>query len=635
MNKNDNINKHNAMKHSDTNDINVINFFNFFKQKKNASFTLFMYVRILVVSMLSYSLIMPYTMSFLHLRRYEIIATLIILVIVFNVIQFVAVPIFNWYLTHPISNTIRFWRISTFNEKMRTKLYKQIMGYPIKKSVTTYIYFLISLLFFCEILRRLFHVDIYLMLMLFISLQFFGYFVMLGTFHVTEYICSSIAMRLINEGISEKEILHKKFFGISIHTLFIMYIVLPIVLSGVLLYLLVFVGTVPVTMHGENGIFATAVLTEIELMGGYISGYIPRNMQVSHLIFSLIVSFLFVGISAWMFYQRATRYSTQMNETLISIDMEDIGTTNIFPVDLSSEFSYSMYLINQVVILFRNIIERTLKVNEQISEYISNISSISTRTSITAMEQMSIVENVLTTIENTRDYASSIETKSNEVINVTESAINDVNKNIKALNDNLQRMNEIIKINKSTISGIENLYLQINGIDEIASLINSVASQTRIIAFNTELEIGNIQDENVDFQNVVKEIRELSDKTMLFTQQISMQIDDIQNASFDLITTGQGCMKKISEGNVLSENLNQKLTNVTDLLKTTSASAFEVNNYIFDQISTLNQIKGFLEKLIPNANIFTESINTISDEINNLEKETEHLKHLDSIYKEK
>ena len=61
-------------------------------------------------------------------------------------------------------------------------------------------------------------------------------------------------------------------------------------------------------------------------------------------------------------------------------------------------------------------------------------------------------------------------------------------------------MQDIQESSIDTIGGIKNLEEQIDGIWEIVAIINSIAAQTKIIAFNAELEASSAGEEGKSFE---------------------------------------------------------------------------------------------------------------------------------------
>ena len=84
-----------------------------------------------------------------------------------------------------------------------------------------------------------------------------------------------------------------------------------------------------------------------------------------------------------------------------------------------------------------------------------------------------------------------------------------------------------------------------NGIWDIVGIINNVADQTKIIAFNAELEASSSGEAGKNFHIVATEIRRLSDTILDSIKEIKIVIDEIQKPLTALFSTATG-MKGIS-----------------------------------------------------------------------------------------
>ena len=91
-----------------------------------------------------------------------------------------------------------------------------------------------------------------------------------------------------------------------------------------------------------------------------------------------------------------------------------------------------------------------------------------------------------------------------------------------------------------TTERIKELNTKMNGIWDIVGIINNVADQTKIIAFNAELEASSSGEAGKNFHIVATEIRRLSDTILDSIKEIKIVIDEIQKASDRLILDSNG-----------------------------------------------------------------------------------------------
>lgn len=607
---------------------------NFLDRKDNANFSTFVILRTYLFDLGIVLLLIPTVIFYFNLPVRYIPIMMRLLALVFGPMLVVS-PLITATIASSISTKLKYWRLVGLEKDERTDLYEQIMRFPLMKALQGYGLLLTSNIIFLEIFRRNFYVELTLVTVLNIAFGILCYFILLATYQIIEDICFPIATELMKEGISETRVKNRKIFGLKTSIRYFIYIFIPIIISSITLYQMSKFGNAPIQIHQGGSLTSIrADLSDYELLGGVVSGYIPYKIFVQRMLFVCVLSAIFIIISAFLFFRRVKDYSTQMDQALSLVDIEQVGDNKIFTEDLSSEFSYSMYLINQLILKFRQIITHINRINLQINNYMHSLSEASSQTSSTAIEELASVEEIFATLESNKNIATSISSKINEIVKVVDNTMSDIRENNNQLDENFVKMDEITKINKDTVTGIENLYTQINSIGDVTKLITSVAEQTKIIALNAELEAGNILEGDDKLHSVATEIRDLADRTVSLTQKASEEISSIQESGRDLISTGQSCMERIEEANGLFENLRGKLLNVSNLLNDTMQDSLSVNNFIFEQNSYFDQIRQTLEQISTGMVNFTESTKTITDTVENLQKDSDYLKYINSSTEE-
>ena len=147
----------------------------------------------------------------------------------------------------------------------------------------------------------------------------------------------------------------------------------------------------------------------------------------------------------------------------------------------------------------------------------------------------------------------------NEIANKN---LQDVQDGFNTVSESISKMNEITDANITIIDEIKKLNEQIENIWYIVNIISGIADQTKIIAFNAELEAASAGEAGKNFHIVANEIRRLADNTMESTKDIKQRISDIQHSSDSLILASEGGTKKINEGFQLSVKLEDKFNNI-------------------------------------------------------------------------
>jgi len=129
------------------------------------------------------------------------------------------------------------------------------------------------------------------------------------------------------------------------------------------------------------------------------------------------------------------------------------------------------------------------------------------------MQNMSLSE-ITQTIQKATEVSADVKQKLGEVINVAKKTLSNAQKNFSDFSENFSKIEEITDTNQMTISEIEQLSSKILSIHDIITMIDSLAEQTKIIAFNAELVANSLNHDNVNLHNVSEEIRQLAETTI-------------------------------------------------------------------------------------------------------------------------
>lgn len=220
-------------------------------------------------------------------------------------------------------------------------------------------------------------------------------------------------------------------------------------------------------------------------------------------------------------------------------------------------------------------------------------------------EQMAIaIFNGLNRRENCHHYVMKLanqdhEKEIREALNrITEA----VRSGTEALQSNVRDLQEIKSMNILTTDGIKELNTKMNGIWDIVGIINNVADQTKIIAFNAELEAASSGEAGKNFHIVATEIRRLSDTILDSIKEIKTIIEDIQRASEKLISASEKGTKQINTSWENAKSLEKGFGNIMD-----SSNENKTSNEIKDKVgqvassggkifNTLHQISRGIEK---------------------------------------
>ena len=319
-----------------------------------------------------------------------------------------------------------------------------------------------------------------------------------------------------------------------------------------------------------------------------------------------------------------------------------IGTSPWFAVvegpvsDFNSFFKKMSFVIVIAVVVFavvgsffislflRSLRRKESLIGEKVASETNTLAVAAKENAATSQDQNASIKEIVSTMEDNNELSGSISTKITDVASIANKTSSDVLDGVSALSKNVEQLHEIFDANQSTINGIKLLGEKIENIWEIVSLINSVADQAKIIAFNAELEASSAGEAGKNFHIVATEIRRLSDGIIDGTKEIKERISEIQQSSDSLILASENGTEKIKEGYGSARKLEDMFNSIKNSSEMTATSAEEITSIVQQQVISSNQILLTIKQIaagVENSFRATESISVTAENLQRISQE--------------
>lgn len=542
-----------------------------------------------------------YMIATIQLPKESIIFMLAWAVGISFVLQFIIAPVTNKMITQKLSDDLDWFAKFESTERERTSLLKQVLSIPEKIGIEVFVVFYCGVLCWTGICSRFTAASPETMIMSLCAGFLGAYTGFVFAMETTRKICSNYAAKIIEQGVSEAEVSQKHCFGISSTKITVFHIFAPILLINIFYMFITWKS---------------------------FSNYTSFHSIFIRLIIVSIINFLFFCLLSTMLFKRMMKSINFTKQILLNMNRSNLHNIKHSPTDLSNEFMYNIYLINTISDILQKILKASNDISMQVVESSNELSVISKETAVTSLEQNAGIKELLAAMEESDNLARNISTKIGEVSLVAKHTTDVINDGFDILKLNMHKLSEIKQANEITLDGIKSLSEKISGISDIAGIINSIADQTNIIAFNAELEASRAGDSGKNFHLVANEIRRLTNNTIQSTNEIRNRIIDIQHSSESLLLASQNGCKKITAGNEIVENLYNNFTSLRESSENADTSSEEIKKIIEQQTSSFEQIVITLRQLSDAAETFSVSTQNINTFAENLCIVSEKLKNL-------
>lgn len=529
--------------------------------------------------------------------------------------QFCAAPITNIFICNKCNKLIKKWNNSGLDLQERTALFKSLHAIPKFKQIECFIYFFLCSIILFSYYYFIMNVNLYICCASILACFLGSYVSGLLAISYSRRICTEYESKLVEEGIDSNILKSKKFFGTSYDKTFVEFCIIPVVWSFILFVYIFFV------YYYNNEVSEVGFTKAINQIG-------ITKIQLPRIGLVLATNTVVSIVSVYSFLKSILISSKKLQNSLTHIIKNDIFTVDLTPTDFDNEVSYNIHLVNRVVLLFREVLDEIGSIGKTMIEPINMLSEISQTTASTSLEQSTGVKEILATMEDTDSQTRGIVDKIGDVTDVAEGTARNVQTGFSTLQSNLDQMNDITQANISTIQGIRELGEKIGSIWEIVKIINDIADQTRIIAFNAELEASSAGESGKNFHIVANEVRRLAAGITNSVEQIKDRITEIQHSSDNLIITSESGTEKIREGLELSEKLKEKFSDIQKSSEITVESALQIKDIIYQQSAAFDQIVATVRQISAGIENFSTSTNTVNDTAKKLQNAANNLENL-------
>ncbi len=346
-------------------------------------------------------------------------------------------------------------------------------------------------------------------------------------------------------------------------------------------------------------------------------------------VFMLIIAFLIIGMEgmvAWQVQRRIicpiTKFQKELSDITKNLDVTKRLKTKDRG-DLGELANQTNNLLSQLENALKEVYASSNKIN--ITAKRLAITAGFTKRSTTspndvnqsmavAVEQMSAsVAEITSTMEELSASSTQIADYSHVVVNVANKTLDSSKKGVKVMQGLQENMTVIHQ--DSTVSLEEMLQLgqQSKAISKIMDLINTLADQTKLIAFNAALEASSAGESGKRFSVVASEIRHLADRVTESTFEIEERIQEIQDSISRLVITSEKGVISIQKGIQLSYEATDELNELVSAASKTSSAATQISHSTQQQKIASSQVVVALHSITSGSSFNAQSVREISN----------------------
>ena len=249
-----------------------------------------------------------------------------------------------------------------------------------------------------------------------------------------------------------------------------------------------------------------------------------------------------------------------------------------------------------------------------------------------ASEMSSSVAEITSTMEELSSSSTQVAEYSQSVVSMADKTWENSKAGSEAMQAMLTRMEEIRSDNQGSLKVIEELGRKSKEISKIMQIIESVADQTKLIAFNAALEASSAGDAGKRFSVVAAEIRRLADNVTASTGEIADKVSEIQDDISHLVVTAEKGAERIGAGMGESGKVADMLAELESAAHQSSSAAQQISLATQQQRTASGQVVIALREIVGASSQTAKSIGRISEVARNMTSLSHQLEKLVGHY---
>jgi methyl-accepting chemotaxis protein len=256
-----------------------------------------------------------------------------------------------------------------------------------------------------------------------------------------------------------------------------------------------------------------------------------------------------------------------------------------------------------------------------VSTAVYDLSASAKEITTTANEQSASVAEIVSTMENSKNLSEQVAAKTVEVADLADRTRELSLRGAELRDANQDMMQDIRDQNGKIIDEIKNLADMLSRIDESVQLIDTIADQTKLIAFNAALEASSSGEAGLRFAVVASEIRRFADNVVESVAEIKEKIAELQDASQVLISEANDGSLAIDAGYTRMVEQKEVFENIVDVSQNVATRSQQISNVSKQQELATAQILTALKEISAGVKQFvtaTASTSATADNLNSM-----------------
>ncbi|NCA69821.1 MAG: methyl-accepting chemotaxis protein [Sphingobacteriia bacterium] len=244
----------------------------------------------------------------------------------------------------------------------------------------------------------------------------------------------------------------------------------------------------------------------------------------------------------------------------------------------------------------------------------------------TSSEMSASVAEITSTVEELSASSSQIAEYSESVVAIAGRTYEDSLRGSEAMQQLVEKMERIGEDNQAALDEILALGTRSKEISKIMEIIDTVADQTRLIAFNAALEAASAGESGKRFGVVAAEIRRLADSVSESTEEITGKVAEIQESINRLVISSEKGASGIQHGIADTAKAAKMLLSLVEAANESSSSAQQISLSTQQQRTASTQVVVALREIVTASSETAQAVRQIAQVASDMSRLSSDLK---------
>ena len=245
---------------------------------------------------------------------------------------------------------------------------------------------------------------------------------------------------------------------------------------------------------------------------------------------------------------------------------------------------------NQMLAHLRQMVGQMREAATQIDTAVDQMSAASGEQTASATHQSASISQVTATMSELARTSTQVTESSERVVEIAAQSQEDARDGVAAASAALTAMDAIKDTHENSTRGIVALSAKVQQINEVMDIIDDIADNTKLIAFNAALEAAGAGETGRRFGVVAQEIRRLADTVVEATEDSRNRIVEIQEATENMVVAAERNSRVFEEGFGATQTTADSLSKILDSASNTAESARHISMSTQQERTALQQV---------------------------------------------